>query len=366
MRYFHHSVKEVLIVKPTGNKFEQMTIEALNRCLQNVPFAHGATELAELKLVENPRPDLIAKVKLTDGEKWIIVEFKTLGEPRIARGAINQLLQYKNKLPDAYGVFAAPYISPKAAQVCIDEGIGYMDLAGNCHISFGQIYIEKSGNLNPFSDKRDLRSLYSPKSTRILRVLLSNPKTAWRLQRLAVVAGVSLGLVAKVKSLLADREWITEGEEGMRLVDPEARLIEWAHNYSYRKNVAHNYYSLKTAPENEAYIAEVLSKKGIRYALTGFSGADRLAPFMRYSRMTAYVDVSDEDVTESLNLKKVTSGANVTLLTPYDEGVYYGSRELNGIQVASPIQVYLDLAADRGRGEEAAKELMEKVIRPSW
>ncbi len=71
-------------------------------------------------------------------------------------------------------------------------------------------------------------------------------------------------------------------------------------------------------------------------------------------------------MTDSLSLKRVTSGANVTLLTPYDEGVYYGSREFNGIQVASPIQVYLDLAADRGRGEEAAKELMEKVIRPSW
>jgi hypothetical protein len=353
-------------VKDTRNDIQQKTIETLRRCLENVPFAQGVTALPELELVGNTRPGLVAKVKLAGGEKWVVIEYRSVGEPRIARDALNQLLQYRNKLPDAYGVFVAPYISPKVAQICIDQGIGYMDLAGNCHLSFGQVYIEKRGNPNPFSDRRDLRSLYSPKSTRILRALLSNPKTAWRLQRLAAVAGVSLGLVAKVKSLLADREWITAGEGGMRLVDPEARLIEWAHNYSHRKNLVRNYYSLRTAPENEAHIAEVLSKKGIRYALTGFSGADRLAPFMRYSRMMAYVDNSDDEVMDSLHLKKVTSGANVTLLTPYDEGVYYGSSEFNGIQVASPIQVYLDLAADRGRGEEAAKELMEKVIRPSW
>jgi hypothetical protein len=353
-------------VKNTGTRFEQKTIDALKRCLENVPFVQGVMPLSEQELVGDMRPALVAKVKLPDGEKRIIIEFKTVGQPRIARDALNQLLRYREILPDAYGVFAAPYISPKAAQIWADEGLGYMDLAGNCHLSFGQIYVEKMGNPNPFSDKRELRSLYSPKATRILRVLLSNPKTEWRLQALSEVARVSLGLVAKVKSLLADREWITEGAKGLRLIDPEALLIEWAHNYTYRKNVVRNFYSLKTTPENEAHIAEVLSKKVIRYALTGFSGADRIAPFMRYSKMMAYVDESDEDVTDFLNLNKVTSGANVTLLTPYDEGVYYGSFEFNGIQVVSPIQVYLDLAGDRGRGEDAAKELMEKVIRPSW
>ena len=198
-------------MKDTRNDIQQKTIETLKRCLENVPFVQGVTELSGFELPGNTRSDPVAKVKFADGEKWIIIEYKPVGEPRIARDALNQLLQYRNKLPDAYGVFAAPYISPKVAQVCMDEGIGYMDLAGNCHLSFGQVYIEKRGNPNPFTDKRDLRSLYSPKSTRILRVLLSNPKTAWRLQRLAAAAGVSLGLVAKVKSLLADREWITAG-----------------------------------------------------------------------------------------------------------------------------------------------------------
>ena len=137
----------------------------------------------------------------------------------------------------------------------------------------------------------------------------------------------------------------------MRLADPEPLLLEWGNSYSYRKNSIREFYSLRSVSEIESRIAEMLPKKGIRYALTGFSGADRLAPYARYHKVTAYVDETDEDLASVLDLKKVTSGANVSLLTPYDNGVFYGSRDLGGCQVASPIQVYLDLYGDLGRGK---------------
>jgi len=56
----------------------------------------------------------------------------------------------------------------------------------------------------------------------------------------------------------------------------------------------------------------------------------------------------------------------VSLLTPYDEGVFYATRDCEGIRVVSPIQLYLDLHGFRGRGEEAAKVLLEEVITPQW
>jgi hypothetical protein len=80
----------------------------------------------------------------------------------------------------------------------------------------------------------------------------------------------------------------------------------------------------------------------------------------------AYVDETDEDLASMLSLKKVTGGANVSLFTPYDEGVFYGAQKIGGLVVASPIQIYLDLHTYRGRGEEAAKEILERIIRPSW
>jgi len=352
-------------MKVTERELNRKTIEARKRCLEDVSFVDGPIVPSQPN-VGDMTPDLLLKLIVPGGEKQLIIERKTVGQPRIARNAVNQLLRYLQDFPKAYGVFVAPYISPRAAEICMKEGIGYLDLAGNCHLSFGHIYIEKTGNPNPFSDKRDLRSLYSHKATRVLRVLLLNPKTTWRLQSLAEEADVSIGLVSKVKKLLADREWITMDTGGLRLAESEVLLAEWAENYTYRKNEIREFYSLKSIPEIESRIAELLPGTGLRYALTGFSGADRLAPFTRYHKVTAYVDETDEDLASILNLKKVTSGANVSLFTPYDKGVFYGTRDFRGFQVASPIQVYLDLHTYRGRGEEAAKELMERVIRPSW
>lgn len=47
--------------------------------------------------------------------------------------------------PDAYGIFLAPYISQKAGEQCRKEGIGYLDLAGNCYLCFDTVYIEQEG-----------------------------------------------------------------------------------------------------------------------------------------------------------------------------------------------------------------------------
>jgi hypothetical protein len=80
----------------------------------------------------------------------------------------------------------------------------------------------------------------------------------------------------------------------------------------------------------------------------------------------AYVSILTDEILAELKLKEVTSGANVSLLIPYDEGVYYGSEVFDAVRVVSPIQLYLDLKGYRGRGEEAAEALLERVILPLW
>lgn len=40
--------------------------------------------------------------------------------------------------------------------------------------------------------------------------------------------------------------------------------------------------------------------------------------------------------------------------------------KFDGVLVASPIQIYLDLVGYRGRGVEAAKEIFEQALKPTW
>ncbi len=300
----------------------------------------------------------------------LIGDIKNNGQPRYARQAVNQLLRYLDANPDAYGVFIAPYISPSAAKICLDANIGYIDFAGNCHLSFRQVYIHKEGNPNPFTENRYLQSLYAPKAERILRVLLASGPREWKVADLAEEAEVSLGLVSNVKKLLTDREWVDARPIGFSLTQPFELLAEWSENYNYRRNQIAEYYTLLDISDFESRLGEVCDRKDIRYSLTGFSAAARLAPMVRYQRVMAYIQ-SDLDRLEmglemELEIKSVSSGANVLLLTPYDEGVFYGSQEVADLQIVSSVQAYLDLVGYRGRGEEAAEALLEIVINKLW
>lgn len=338
--------------------------EALTSCLEKVPFLrikHVEQEAGQ----KAAKPDFLVSLEAPAGTQTWVVELKSAGQPRMAREAVNQLLRFSQSFPQAFPVFIAPYISPKAAEICEQAGVGYIDFSGNCRLCFQEVYIEKKGNPNVFSEKKDLRSLYSPKAENILRVLLTNPLKSWKIQELADEGEVSVGQVANVKKILLNREWLSEAY-GMVLSEPEKLLSEWARNYNFRKNRIRDFYSLKSVSEIEFSLANLCKEEKLTYALTSFSGAARLAPAVRYQRVFAYVEETEKDIASLLNLKKVPSGANVSLLTPYDKGIFYGSQDINGISIASSIQIYLDLKTYRGRGEEAADMLLEQVIRKRW
>ena len=302
----------------------------------------------------------------------LIVEVKANGQPRWAKVAADELDRYlqqaaESGYPHAYGIFVAPYVSEAAAEILCERGHGYLDLAGNGRLAFDGVYVERKGNPNPFSERSELRTLFSPKASRVLRILLMHPYRPWRMAALAEEANVSLGLVAKVKPLLLDRTWADETAQGLALTEPAAALDVWGIAFQRRSNHIHDFYSFGSTQEAEQRIAEAAEAAGARYALAEFSGAERLAPHVRYSRASAYVEADVlEEVARHAGLRAVETGPNVRLFEPYDEGVFFGAREIGDIRIAHPIQLLLDLKIARGRGEEAAAFLRSQVLEPAW
>lgn len=338
---------------------------AINSHFEKIPFL-SINEITNTFEKEKVQADLWIKLNAPEGYPDIAVEIKNKGEPRFVRQAVNQLLRYLDYVPKVYGLIAAPYISSKSAEICKEAGIGYVDLSGNCFISFQNIYIEQNGKPNTKLEKKVLQSLYYPKAERVLRVLLNNPGTEWKMESLAKEAHVSLGMSSKVKQRLEAMEWIDAKSKGFKLKAWDELLDDWQNKYSYARNQIFDFYTLK----NESYIEEQLSdycqKNNKRFALTMFSGASRIAPYTRFKRVHAYVENDIDRLKESLDLKAVSSGPNVTIIVPYDDGVFYGRKEFSGVSVVSPIQLYLDLINNKGRGEEAAQFLLGKAIEPKW
>ena len=341
---------------------ETVAFQALRDCLEEIPFL----QLMNVSSAENMQgPDFRMDIRVRNRPLTILAEYKTSGQPRLAREAALQIKDWLAAGRGDYGVLTAPYISPEAAALCKAAGIGYLDLAGNCLLSFETIYVQREGKPNSSIQRRDLRSLYSPKAERILRVLLSRPQQSWKTEALAETARVSFGQVANVKKFLEDREWLAPNGGGIRLNNPGAVLDEWAAQYRFSRNQVVDYYALAEVAECEYQLAEACQRQGMRYALTAFSGAARLAPAVRYQRAVVYVDGDLDLLTNSLGWKPVTSGANISLLVPYDEGVFFDSREMDGTQLVTPVQIYLDLQNYRNRGQEAAQAI-RKGIEQSW
>ena len=312
--------------------------------------------------------ELTVDVTTDQDTHHLAVTVKRSGEPRYAREAVALLsMELRKSSRDRYPVFAAPFISKSAAEICLEADAGFIDLAGNCRLAFDGIFIERQGQPNKFASKRSLRSLYQAKSSRVLRALLFNPNLTWKLSDLSEAAGVSIGLVFNVKKILIDREWAAFDKEGLRLVQPQRVLRDWGEHYSFGENAFFNFRSPDSPPEMESKLAERLSSEGMRYALTSFSAFARMTPEAGgYAELIAYVDSDINRVADLLGLKPPDSEPNVKLMLPYDEGVFYGVRQIEGIETVSQIQAYLDLAGLKGTGEKAAEILLTQVIQKEW
>ncbi len=361
---FQRMLKMAKAMKSLDSDVLAKAISALQGHLADVPFA--SLEAGTPAPDPGNRPDWIGKFRSPAGERLLILDARASGQPRSARNAANQLLRYVQKFPNAVPIFSAPYISSDAADLLSCEGVNYVDLAGNCRLVFDTVYIRRQDWPSSAAQRRDLRSIYSPKAERVLRVLLQEPKRKWKVQALATAAGVSLGQASNVKLLLEEREWLSRDAHGVVLAQPAKLLEEWAQNYRFSRNAVRDFYTLDSPASVEAGLAAACRASKIAYALTGFSAAARMAPMVRYQRAMSYVVGDVDEIARRLDLKSVTSGANISLVEPYDAGVLTGSGEVDGIRTVSAIQTYLDLLSFKGRGEEAAHAILEHMVKPHW
>lgn len=347
------------------NLAEQLS-QRLQGLLDDVPFARW------MAVEQQPLPgptraaDLVVEIDTPGARRLLVLEVKTEGLPRTLRRAGDALKTQLAQLPGTYGVLGAPYISDRGRAVCRELGVGCVDLAGNALLAFDQVFIERRGNPNPAPVRRLQRSLFAPRSSRVLRVLLADPARRWYVRDLAGEAGISLAQTSKVKRLLLNQDFAREDRRAFWLAQPAELLQQWAQAYSYESNGVRYFYSMLSLADAEHGIAEECERGGMPYGLAMFSGASRVAPFAQYDRAFAFVDARPDEIANSLEMKSVPSGANVVLLRPYDDGVFYGLQEFEGVQVVSDIQLYLDLKSYKGRGEEAADFLLERRIEPGW
>ena len=358
-------VKMATIVKERDQEPQFQAV--LRELLTRVPFLKLKSMRAEVPLSRpsgQPRPwaDLVAKVQAGTHEWTLVAEAKNNGQPQMVRTAVLQLQHALSLLPPKvarYGIILAPFISSESARLCAEAGIGYADLAGNSRLAFGTIYIETRVADNPFHEKRALRSLFTPKAARILRVLSQGPLRSWKVKELAAEAGVSLGHVSDVRQQLIAQEWAVEDPGGLRLTRPAAMLDAWAAADRWEDRTTVREYSLLLSDPADI-AARVHTLLGAQYhAFTQWIAAAQRHPYTTPPVTTVYVTEFPDDtrLKDELLARRVDSGGRLRLVQPRDVGVLHPLQTANGLPLVCDVQIYLDLLRAGMRADEAAAEL---------
>ncbi len=353
------------------SEFEAKIEPLLRELCARVPFLKVKSFQREAK-VFGSQSDWLMEVK-AGARSWVwVVEGKRHGQPREVRSGLLQLQRFLDqaKGKNCYGVLVAPFLSEESARLCVEAGMGYADLAGNARLSFDQVFIETHGADNPFRVKRHLRSLFSAKAGRVLRVLLTPPLRAWKVTELEAATGVSLGQVSNVRKLLLDREWAVVGEAGMRLSKPEELARAWQNSYEARPRSRETAYTLLHGEALDAAMRAALAEagNGEHAVLASYSAARWFAPYARQATQFFYADEQGAEIFKrQLQLQPVERGENIVLLEPREDDVFTGRVEAApGIWCSGLVQTWLDLSVAGERGGEAAEHLLRGKLLPAW
>ena len=356
-----------MLKEPDSVKLERDAAERVQDLLKDVPFLRleGIDEQPGWQ-DSDFRPDFLVRVKAHGRSYNLICEVKSSGQPRFVGPAVAQLRYYIQSRRNSFGIFVAPYVSSASQKICRDEEVGFVDLEGNCQIVFDGVFIERLVAERPQAERRELKSLFAPKSAQVLRLLLRDPRHPWKVADLAASAGVSLGHASNVRAALLDREWAEARPDGLILVNPSALLDSWREAYKRPRGKRLNFYTTLhgSALQEQARAALQVANEQGNAMLGSFSAAQWLAPFARVGTNYFYADPKGTAALEdSLRLSSASKGENIVIVELDDNGLFHDAVEpAPGIRCTSPVQTYLDLWSAGERGREAADHLRAEKL----
>ena len=124
-------------------KADDIKTLAAQRVRELMSKASGWEQSVDVK-VGGQTADLVMKFKMGDKPHTLAIGVTSLGQPRQIREAVTRLLEIRKDMPEAYPVAVSPYISPQSASLLKRSGLGYLDLSGNCYLSFESVLIGRA------------------------------------------------------------------------------------------------------------------------------------------------------------------------------------------------------------------------------
>jgi hypothetical protein len=258
----------------------------------------------------------------------------------------------------------------EARRILEDHGVGVIDGLGNAHLELPGLllHLEGKGRAGA-APTRDRRTRLAGKAGVAAQALLLDPERAWRVDDLAQVANVSVGLAHQVLARLEkEAVVVSEGagpQRRRRLVNPTALLDLWAEEHRDRLTQHTGYLLAQTDEQLARLVGTRLAQAEVHYALTGAAGARLVAPFVTaVPVLSAWVPATldPRELWEVTQGRPATDGHNVVFCQVNNDAGCAFRRQYGELWVVNPFRLYVDLLDDPRRGREQADNLRREVI----
>lgn len=362
-----------------GAEGDRRILEALTSALESLPHVQAATARDERSISSSSARHIDAAVDLeiAGNEVMLLVEIRKSVYPRDVRQLLWQLHEVRNAYAHRQNIPAIPLvaaesISEGARKLLQTENVGFFDTGGSLFVPAqgAYLYIERPV---PKTLEKSVRSFFTGKRSQVLHALLMKRDDWLGVTQLSHIAEVSPATASETLTGLEKMEWVSTRGQGpskeRRLTNAGGLLDEWKTQIqASRRQLPRRRYYVPGGdlPALTNRIATHCEGEGISYALTQEAAAQRYAPFLSsYSRLAIRVSPvrGVEQMLAAFDARLVTEGANVDILETKTHGEFLFREKVDGVWLASPVQVYLDLLRGEGRARDMAEHLRKELLR---
>lgn len=326
-------------------------------CLRTLPFVKNV----ELRLSDrhpDQQEDARISLRTPKGRHDLAVQVKTMP---LSRSAAQSLVARALRNPVRSWVAFSPYVSQPVGHFLASQDIGFVDQAGNCHITVGQDYLAHIEGRRPRLPSRQGRGL-GARSYQVFFALLAHPELVTApIRSLAEAAGVRKTAAADLLQRLKDEGFILRDKAGRRMVRPSALMDRWVVGYGDKlrpRLLVGRYRAAAREPFAFEKHVEATLGDDLNWAWGGGTAGYRLTQHYRSGTTTLHVAAPSTTMQRQLNLLPAKDGPIVILGVP-------GPLALEGPapHVAHPLLVYTELLVEGDeRALEAAAEIRTRFL----
>ena len=339
-------------------------LERFLEALRELPEVRAEMDVREATPTVSYKGDAEIHLDVAGKAIVLLVEVKKTAYPRDVRQVLWQFKALRQASPpEVQLLLVAESLSPGAKDLLKSERVGYYDSGGSLFLaaSGAYVYIDRPP---PKRLEKSVRSLFSGRRAQVLQALLIHHQDWFGVTEVAERAQVAPSTVSDVLGELERFDWLESRGQGpgkeRHLREPGELLDAWARQLGgSTAPVLRRYYvpGLKSDALLQR-LGEVLAAHEVGYAVSYEAAAQRFAPFLSgisQVRTRLLPGTGADAALAELDARVVTEGANLAIIETKSTGELLFREQVDGVWLASPVQVYLDLLRGEGRAKEMAE-----------